>query len=381
PTLGGYITDSWSWRWVFYVNVPVGVLAILVVMIGLPYVRSKSNWREIDFLGAATMAAGLIPLLIGLSMTSDHDWTSPQVLPPIVGGLVMLGVFFLIEVRWAGQPIIPFELFKINQFATSVIITCFSGIGMFGVIFFVPLLYQGVLWVSATNSGNLLIPMMLMLILFSAVSGQLILRIARYRFLALLGALAIAGGLWGLSSIGPDSSQWSATASIMVIGAGLGITFPLTLSVVQSALPKRFLGVATSQIQFWRTFGGTLGTAILGSILSHEMTTTVGQRIAALHLPPQFKLPQLSSGSAQEAFDPGRLAQLKASFPPAAAPLFDQLVHALRLGLADALHPAFLVGMAAALIAFLASLFLREVPLRAKAKVSDTARRLALIGA
>ncbi|MBJ7601959.1 MAG: MFS transporter [Candidatus Dormibacteraeota bacterium] len=367
PTLGGWLTDGLGWRWVFYVNLPVGILAVTVVALGLPYVRSHANWRQIDFLGGAVLAAGLVPLLIALSITNTHAWTSPEVLGLLILAGVLLISFFFVE-RRASEPIVPFQLFKLNAFTITVIIAFFTAFGMFGSIIFVPLIYQGVLGVSATNSGQLLTPMVLGLIVFSIVSGQLMIRIRRYRVLAIAGASAIVGGLLLLSQVTVGTSQWEVVRDLVIIGAGLGTTFPLTINVVQSALAGKMVGVATSQVQFWRNLGGTVGTAVLGSVLANRLFDSVQKQVAALHLPPQIKLPTSQGGSSPQAlFDPNNLAHLRATLPPQAAPLFDQFIHATRLGLADTLHSLFLIAAAVVAIAIVASFFLREVPLKAAA--------------
>jgi EmrB/QacA subfamily drug resistance transporter len=364
PTFGGYITDNWGWRWVFYVNIPVGVLAVAVTLAALPYVRSKVSWREIDFVGAAMLAAGVIPLLIGLSITHDHSWTSPEVLALLAGAAAMLAGFFVVETRWARNPVVPFELFKTNQFAISVTVAFFTAVGMFGAIIFIPLLYQGVLGVSATNSGNLLIPMMGGLVVFSTLSGQLLSRIRYYRVLGTVGIGAMIVAMWLLTGVTAGTSQWTVAAYSVILGAGLGLTFPLTLAVVQVALPQRVVGVATSQVQFWRNLGGTVGTAVLGSILSRQLTPDIQARIAALNLPARFSLPSSSGSSPQAALDPKHLAQTRASYPAQAQPLYDNVVHAMRLGLADAIHDVFLIGAAILVVALVATLFLREVPIK-----------------
>ncbi|MDQ6636651.1 MAG: MFS transporter [Candidatus Dormibacteraeota bacterium] len=368
PTLGGWLTDGLGWRWVFYVNLPVGILAVAVVALGLPYVRSHANWRQIDFLGGAVLAAGLVPLLIALSITNTHAWTSPEVLGLLLLAGVLLISFFFVE-RRASEPVVPFQLFKLNAFTITVIIAFFTAFGMFGSIIFVPLIYQGVLGVSATNSGQLLTPMVLGLIVFSIVSGQLMIRIRRYRVLAIAGASAVVGGLLLLSQVSVGTTQWEVVRDLVIIGAGLGTTFPLTINVVQSALAGKMVGVATSQVQFWRNLGGTVGTAVLGSVLANRLTDSIQKQVAALHLPPQFKLPtgQAGGSSPQALFDPNNLAHLRAALPPQAAPLFDQVIHATRLGLADTLHSLFLIAAAVVAIAVVASFFLREVPLKAAA--------------
>src|SRR2546423_5112806 len=195
PTLGGWLTDGPGWCWVFYVNVPVGVLAVTAVALALPLVRSRSTLRDIDWAGSILLAGGLVPLLIALSITRDHSWTSPEVMSLLALAAAVLIGFFAVEHR-VKNPVVPFNLFRNNVFAVSVAIAFFSALGMFGTIVFVPLVYQGVLAVSATNSGQLLIPMMLGLITFSTLAGQVITRVRYYRFIGSAGVgLMILGML------------------------------------------------------------------------------------------------------------------------------------------------------------------------------------------
>ena len=362
PTAGGWITDNLTWRWVFYVNIPVGVLAILTTAIFLPYVKSKASWREIDFVGVVLLSAGVIPLLIGLSITNTHAWTSPEVLTLLISGGVILVAFWAYETPIAGNPIVPFELFRRNQFAVMALMSFFTAVGMFGGILFVPLLYQGVLGVSATNSGNLLIPMMGGLVVFSTISGQLLPRIKFYRIIGVLGIAGMILGMLLLTTVTTSTSQWTVAAYTVIMGGGLGLTFPLSISVVQVALPQQVVGVATSQMQFWRNLGGVVGTAVLGSILANRLTTHIQSQMAALHLPPQLSgVP--SGGSPQSILDPNNLAHIRAGLAPAARPVFDQVIHAIRIGLADAIHDVFLIGAVILIVAMIASAFLKEVPI------------------
>ncbi|MBO0761840.1 MAG: MFS transporter [Candidatus Dormibacteraeota bacterium] len=368
PTLGGYLTDNLSWRWVFYVNVPVGIVALAVVLLALPYVRSAASWREIDFPGAATLAAGIVPLLIGLTITSDHAWTSPEVLSLLAVGAVMLVVFFVVETRVAANPIVPFGLFKLNQFRTIIVVTFITAFGMFGTIIYVPLLYQGVLGISATNSGSFLTPLMLGLIVLSSITGQLLTRIRRYRFLGTFGVAIMIFGIWRLTQVQPDTSRWTVAADLVVIGAGLGVSFPMTVSVIQAALPRALVGVGTSQVQFWRSLGGTVATAVVGSILTNRLGGHVSTRISDLHLPPQAGalVGRIGAGNPQQLFDPNTLSRARGSVPAQLAPVFDQVVGAVRLGLADALHDVFFIVAGILVVALVATVFLREVPIRSR---------------
>lgn len=309
PTLGGYLTDGPGWRWVFYVNVPLGIAAVILVATRLPFVRSSARLRDIDWTGTGLLFAGLTPLLVALTLTRDHAWLSAQVLGLLALAAAMLVTFYFVEKR-VEHPVVPFHLFRLNALAVPSVISFFSGVGMFGAVIFVPLLYQGVLGVSATYSGQLLTPMMLGVVVTSTATGALIARVPAYRFLA-AGALAVMVlGMVLLTRVGPGGDPFEVTRDIVIIGAGLGVTFPLTFVVAQAGLPRQLIGVATSQLMFWRSLGGTIGTAVLGSILANS-----------LPVPPT------------------------------------------RVGLANTLHELFFVAAAIATVSVVASLTLREVPL------------------
>jgi EmrB/QacA subfamily drug resistance transporter len=370
PTIGGYLTDGPGWRWVFYVNVPVGVLAVALAAVGLPFIRARAQVRDIDWTGAFALAAGLVPLLVAFSLTGTHPWTDPQVWGLLALSAVVLVAFFFVE-RRAGQPIVPFGLFRNNVFAVSVTVAFFSALGMFGTILFVPLLYQGVLGVSATNSGQLLTPMMLGLIVFSTLAGQVMTRIRHYRFIGTLGVGTMLLGMIMLAQVGVGTPTWQVAVDIAIIGAGLGMTFPLTLVAVQSALPRELLGVGSSQVQFWRNLGGTIGSAVLGSILANRLPIAIQSHVAALNLPPGFRVPSGGGSSSPQAlFDPQNLARVRASLPPQAAPLFDQVIHATRVALADTMHELFFIAAGILVIALVATVFLREVPLRSRGQTA-----------
>jgi EmrB/QacA subfamily drug resistance transporter len=375
PTAGGYITDNFTWRWVFYINLPLGIAAILVVLFGMPFVRSRASWRDIDFAGAAALAASLIPLLIGLSITTDHAWTSPEVLGLLGLALVMAVVFFLVEQR-TDHPIVPFSLFRIQTFTVSVLIRLVVTFGMFGAIAFIPLVFQGVLGIPATNSGLFITPMMFGLIFASIVTGQLMVRIARYRYIGTVGIAVMALGMWLLAQVTISTPEIEVVRDLVIVGLGLGTTLPLYLNAVQSAVPRNVMGVATSQIQFWQNIGGTIGTAVLGSLLARRLPEEISAKIAGLNLPPQVAqlIPHGNgAASAQQIFEPARIAQLKATLPPAVQPVVDQVILAIREALATTLSEIFLVGAAVVLTGVVLSVFLEDVPLRGRERVPEAA--------
>ena len=339
PVVGGFLTDNLGCRWVFYVNLPVGLLGVVVVAAFLPFVRTRASWRDIDFVGSATLAAGLIPMLIA---------------------------FFMIEQR-VKEPIVPFTLFKNRAFAVSVLVGFFAALGMFGMIIFVPLETQGVLGVSVTNSGLLLTPMMLGLIVSSVLTGQLIPRIKHYHYLGTIGLGLVMIGLYLMAQTTTSTTQSAITIDIVLVGLGLGVTMPLYINAVQSALPQRYLGVGTSQIQFWRNVGGTVSSAVLGSILAQRLPGAISAQIAKVNLPPAFKNVMGSSASNPNALlDPSRIAAAKAKLPAQLAPLFDQAMHAVRQALALTLHDVFLISVILTAAALVISLFMPDVPLRSR---------------
>jgi len=351
PTTGGFITDHFSWRWVFYVNVPVGAIALLVVLAGLPYVRSKASWRDIDFWGAISLAAGIVPLLIALSITRDHAWTSPEVLGLLAFAALMLAVFVFVESRVA-NPIVPLPLFKNPTFSVSMIVGFLTAFGMFGSILFTPLVFQGVLGISATNSGVLITPMMFGLLAASTLTGFVMRRVRYYRFLGTIGVAVMMVGMWLLSQITPTTPEWHVVAALIVVGLGLGVTFPLYLTAVQVALPRRYLGVASSQIQFWRNLGGTVGSAILGAVLSNRLPDYLTARISALHVSPTVLQNLPKTGSPNAILDPTLLAKVPGP-----------IVVAIRSALADSLHDIYVFAGVVLVLALVATVFMKEVPL------------------
>jgi len=366
PATGGFITDNWGWRWVFYVNVPVGVIGIALLVAYLPFVRTKASWRDIDFVGAFLMAAGLVPILIALSNTNTYGWTSWQTLLPLLGGVGLLIAFLVVE-HFEPEPIVPLKLFLNRAYAVSVIVGFLAGFGMFGAIIFTPLIFQGVLGVSATNSGTLITPMMLGLIGSSVITGQLMVRLKHYAFLGTIGSAVMIAGMLLLSEVAVTSTTLQVTAALVIVGAGLGVSMPLYLNAVQSAVERKFLGVVSSNLQFFRNVGGTIATAIFGSILANRLAPNIQDKINAAHLPAQFTSNfKVGFTSAGQIFNQAALAQRRAALPPNLRPVFDQAMIAVKAGLATTLHEMFLIGAGIIAIALVASLFMPSVPLRGK---------------
>ena len=362
PVVGGFLTDNLDWRWIFYVNVPVGAIAIAFVLVTMPSVRvaQRKTWRDIDLAGAALLTAGLVPMLIGFSITRDHAWTSPEVLGLLGFSVLALVAFVVVESR-VREPIVPLGLFRNRTFAVACVAGFLVTVGFFGAVVYVPLVYQGILGLAATNSGLLLTPMMAGIITGALASGQLMTRMRRYRYVGTAGIALLIVGLWLLSRVRPGAAETQVVTALVIVGLGTGLTFPLYLNSVQSALEPRYLGVVTSQVQFWRNVGGTIGTAVLGSVLSHRLPERVSAEVAALRIPSGVPVPQ--GGSAQALFDPAAIAAARASLPPPALAAFEQVLEAVRRALALTLEEIFVFGLVAVAVAIPVSLFLDDVPL------------------
>jgi EmrB/QacA subfamily drug resistance transporter len=369
PTLGGFLTDSLSWHWVFFVNIPLGLLVVALFIKFFPNIRPDNLKHQVDYSGLSVLILTVVPALIALTGGGiDYPWASPQIVGMFVFSAVMLMVFIFIE-RRSKEPIIPLSLFK-NRIVTVSLITIFlTGIGMFGGIIFIPLFFQGVLGTTATTSGNILIPMMLGMIAGSFTAGQLISRAGgHYRIFGIVGTALMAAGLALLSRMDMNTGYSTAIRNIVITGLGLGFTIPVFTVAVQNAVAYSMLGVATSSTAFFRSIGGAVGLAILGSVMNNRFAAEfLGQvpdqvkaivpaeHLAALVQNPQVLISTQAQSSLQAAF-----GQLSSQGPA----LLQQLLQALRQALDLALSEVFFIGFIVVGVALVVSFFLKEIPLR-----------------
>lgn len=367
PLLGGFITDNFNWRWVFYVNVPVGILALTVLWFSFPNVRGVQRKRKIDFVGAVTLVLGVVPLLLALSWGgTQYPWGSGQILGLFAVAVVMLGVFGWVESR-AAEPIIPLSLFRNRIIAVSIVALMLMAIGMFGTILFIPLFIQGVIGSSATQSGTVLTPMMVALIASSMASGQIISRTGRYKLVGLFGMSVMTIGLFLLSGMGPETDFTTVVRNMIIVGLGVGPAMPVFTLAAQNAVGMGQLGVVTSLTQFARSIGSTLGVAVFGSLLTNRFSPAFQAALpaqVAASLPAdqlaRFQNPQvLLNPQAATALREG-LTQLG----PQGAQLFDALFAAIRLALVVSLRDLFLTGAGLTALGVVVVLFLKELPLR-----------------
>ncbi|MGH2458507.1 MAG: MDR family MFS transporter, partial [Chloroflexota bacterium] len=366
PTAGGWITDNWGWRWVFYVNMPVGALAVLVAGFALPGQLRRED-HHIDYLGSATLVAATVPMLLAFSWAgSQYAWGSLPILGMFAFSFLAYAAFFLIESRVA-EPIIQPDLFRNGIFSVSVVATFLVSVGMYGAIMYLPLFVQGVLGESATDSGAVLTPMMLGFMASSVVGGWIMARTGRYKALALGGFAVAAVGMFLLSRLGADATAGLVIRDMVVAGLGIGISMSLFTIVVQNAFPFRQLGQVTASLQFFRSIGGTIGVAVLGTVMTNGFQGAFATNLpAALKqaLPPD-KLAALQNP--QVLLSPEATAQIQQGFSalgPRGPAMFEQLIAAVQASLATAITNLFLVSALTMATALVACLFLREIPLR-----------------
>jgi EmrB/QacA subfamily drug resistance transporter len=333
PLTGGWIADNADWRWVFFVSLPVGLVALAVVLATLKIPPHPERATRIDYLGAALLAAAVSCILLATVRAGEESTLgSGDVLGLLAAGLVLLAVLAWHE-RRTEQPIVPLELLRLRVFGAASGASFTFGVAMFGAIMFVPLFVQGVLGGSATNAGLVLTPLMLSLVASSVLSGQLISRTGRYRWALVSGPVVMAAGFAVLSSLDAGSSQGTATLAMVLLGLGLGFVMQNLLLVVQNEVPSRELGIATSGIQFFRTTGGTIGVSVMGALM-------------AAGLPAGAAAGALAGGAG---------------------------VSAARTELADALHPVFMLGLPVMALALVLVLLIPERPLRRSVREGEPA--------
>ena len=366
PLIGGYLTDNIDWRWVFYVNLPLGSIAITVLLVGMPSLRPARHKAKLDYRGAALLISSVMPLLLALSWGgSRFDWMSYQVIGLLVAAATMC-VAFIRSQRRAEEPLMPPQLFQNPIFTVSIAVVFLSGLVMFGAIAFVPLFVQAVAGTSATDSGLITMPMMIAVAISSAIAGQIISRLGRYRLLGIAGLSVMALGTYLFSQMDAETSRLMVTRNMVIFGLGLGTSLPLFLLVVQNAVSFSFLGVATSSVQFFRSMGGTMGVAIMGSLVNAGIATKFMEEIP-VHV--QQRVPEETLHAVNDvqvllndqAMEEARRAFLELKD---GQQLFDQAVEGLRSALAVSIADAFLLAMFVVIGALVVASSIQEIPLR-----------------
>ena len=368
PGIGGFITDTISWHWIFFVNLPLGLIALFIMWRLLPSIRRPEATHHIDFLGAGVFALAIAPFLVGLTNKQTGEWTDPAVGGLMLAGLAFGALFIWIESR-APEPIVPLGLFRMRAFTISVSGMFLAAFGFFGAVVFLPRWFQAVEGASATVSGYNILPLLAALIFSAIVSGQIVARVGRYKVLMLGSLVLLAGGLYLLTNLRADTDRPILWLWMVVAGLGIGPSFAVFTLIVQNAVSPEEVGVATASLTFFQQIGGTVGLTIAGTVFAGRMTTEVPAQLLSAGVPKPLVDQFAAGGGAIDLTGTGDLGQrILASVPASArdsvAPLIPSIVGAIHDAFSIALASTFWVGVVGALIGFAFLIFLPEAPMR-----------------
>lgn len=366
PTTGGYLTDNISWHWVFFINIPLGALVIFVFLKFFPGFKRDNVKHTIDYAGLITLILTVGSAMLALSWGGvNYGWGSPQVIGMFAFAAVMFVLFLFLESR-AKEPIVPLSLFKLRIVSITNLASFLMGMGMFGSIIFVPLYLQGVLGYSATASGNMQIPQSIAVMISSIIAGQLVSRrVGKYRVMGVVSMGLIFIGVFLLSRLTTSSHYWYVIADICIIGLGMGGTLPIFVLAIQNTVPYEMLGTATSTSNFVRSFGGSVGLAMLGAIMNNRFFPVFMNSIPSniLNAVPSDQLAELAR-------NPNALVNTAAQVqlqqilnqPGLDAGAYNQVMAILRESLNTAITQAFFIASIIILIGVVAAFFIKDQP-------------------
>lgn len=377
PTLGGYLVDHLDWHWLFWIFLPLGVVAFIMILLLFPKVERKPS-EKIDYLGSLFLTTSIVPLLLAFSWAgTQYAWSSPQILGLLAATIASAVIFVIVEL-YSSNPILPMHLFKNSVVTISNLIGFIMNFGMMGALIYITFFVQGVMGISPTYAGYITMPMSIFMVITSAWTGQMIAKTGQYKRFAMIGMPIM---ITGMALMVFMNSVWLAIVSMMIFGIGLGLGMPVFSLATQNAVPHKELGVATASSQLFRNLGGTIGIAVMGTVMSNSLTTNLknamGSSSADLSgLDPEIAQKMASFANPNQLMNKPLIEQTQASLPADIQPVFAQLIQSIRDILGDTLSLVFLTGTLVLVVAFFLVFFLKELPLRTSNQSEGASEKL-----
>ncbi|MEC0370217.1 MDR family MFS transporter [Paenibacillus chibensis] len=375
PTLGGYLVDHIDWHWLFWIFLPLGVVAFIMILMLFPKVDRKRG-QSIDYWGSLFLTLTIVPLLLAFSWAgTEHPWGSWQILS-LIGGSVVAGFIFILIEKYVKEPILPLHLFKNSVVTISNIIGFIMNFGLMGAMIYISFYVQGVLAISPTYAGYVTLPMSICMVVMSAITGQLIAKTGKYKRFALIGMPVM---IIGMAIMIFMDNIGLTILSLVIFGLGLGLGMPVFSLATQNAVSHKELGVVTASTQLFRNLGGTIGIAVMGTVMSNSLTKNLKEALQSPSAPdfskvdPQVAQSMLSFANPQTLMNKPLVEKTEASLPADAKALFVQMIDSIRDALGNTLSTVFLTGTLVLVVALLLVFFLKELPLRSSNQPADAA--------